>query len=186
MSADTTVENVILVDADDRETGQAEKLAAHRGNARHRAISVCVFDRGNRMLLQRRATQKYHSGGLWTNTCCTHPRPGEPVVEAARRRLFEEMGVDCPLAFHLRTQYQARVGPDLFENEVVHMFVGRYDGAARPDPAEVAEIAWRTRADIERDIATTPDAFTYWFKFYIRAHGDALFDGAAVALRAGV
>ena len=112
----------ILVDIDDREIGQAPKLAAHKEGRLHRAISVSIVDDGGRMLLQRRARGKYHSGGLWTNACCTHPRRGETVNEAAERRLyFEEFGVSCSLHWLLRTHYRAPVG-DLIENEVVHLF----------------------------------------------------------------
>ena len=103
-------EQVILVDARDRETGHAPKLAAHRQGLLHRAISVSVVDAQGRLLLQRRAREKYHSGGLWTNACCTHPRPGETTDNAAERRLTEELGVVCPLHWVLRTQYRARVG----------------------------------------------------------------------------
>src|ERR1700685_465980 len=116
-------EHIILVDADDREVGLAGKIEAHAKGLMHRAISVCVLDKRGRMLLQRRAAGKYHSGGLWTNACCTHPRAGEGVAEAARRRLREELGVDCELKFALRTHYRADVGNGLIEDEIVHMFL---------------------------------------------------------------
>ena len=172
---DEADETLILVDPEDRELGQAGKLSAHRLGQRHRAISVCVFDEEGRMLLQRRAEAKYHSGGLWTNACCTHPRPGESVDLCARRRLREELGFECPLAFMLRTHYRADVGSNLVEDEVVHLFVGRYAGLIRPDPSEVAQVAWRSREDLAADVAASPGAYTVWFRHYLSAYGDALF-----------
>jgi isopentenyl-diphosphate delta-isomerase len=168
-------EEVILVDHDDREIGRAEKLQAHRLGAMHRAISVCVNDSNGRMLLQRRAAGKYHSAGLWTNACCTHPRPGEPVQEAAERRLREELGVSCPLRWTLRTHYLAQVSPELIENEVVHLFVGSHAGQIRPNPAEVEEHAWQTYKAVLANIESDPDAFTYWFKYYVSAFGEEIF-----------
>ncbi len=171
-------ENVILVDAQDREMGRAPKLSAHRQGLLHRAISVCVVDSEGRMLLQRRALGKYHSGGLWTNACCTHPRPGETAGDAAERRLAEELGVVCPLNWILRTHYRAPVG-DLVENEVVHLFHGIYEGEVRPDPSEVEAFAWTPRDVLLLDIERRPDDYTYWFKHYVRSFADRLFVGAA-------
>ena len=172
-------EEVILVDQDDRETGRAGKIAAHKFGYRHRAISVCVVDQNGRMLLQRRAREKYHSAGLWTNACCTHPRPGEAVRSAAERRLNEELGVSCPLRWRLRTHYQAPVGADLIENEVVHLFVGSYGGNVLPNPHEVEAYAWRTRPALLAEMRDDPDAYTYWFKHYVRSFVDDIFGGAA-------
>ena len=172
-------ETIILVDDEDRETGLAPKIEAHAQGLRHRAISVCVLDGRGRMLLQRRATGKYHSGGLWTNACCTHPRPGEAVADAARRRLREELGVDCELKFVLRTHYRADVGNGLIEDEVVHLFLGAYDGPVTPDPAEVADFAWASRAELRARIAERPDDYTYWFKHYMRHYADEMFSGFA-------
>ena len=172
-------ENIILVDVEDREIGLAPKLDAHRQGLRHRAISACVLDRRGRMLLQRRAFGKYHSGGLWTNACCTHPRAGETVEAAARRRLREELGVDCELKFVLRTHYRADVGHGLIEDEVVHLFVGEYEGGVTPDPAEVSGYEWVSRADLRARIAAHPEAYTYWFRHYMGAHADEMFSGLA-------
>jgi isopentenyl-diphosphate delta-isomerase len=172
-------EQIVLVDSEDRETGVAPKLDAHRQGLRHRAISVCVLDRAGRMLLQRRAEGKYHSGGLWTNACCTHPRVGETVEAAARRRLKEEMGVDCELQFALRTHYRADVGNGLVEDEIVHLFVGVYDGAATPDPAEVAAFDWVSQSELRARIAANPERYTYWFRHYMRHYADRMFSGLA-------
>lgn len=178
---DDAKEDVILVDIDDREVGRADKLTAHRQGLMHRAISVCVVDRQGRMLLQRRARGKYHSGGLWTNACCTHPRPGENVEAAARRRLREELGVSCSLRWMLRTHYQAPVGGDLIENEVVHLFHGFHVGEVHPDAAEVESFMWTPRRTLLRLIAERPEEFTYWFRYYVESFGDALFEDPAAA-----
>ncbi len=174
-------ELVVLVDGEDREIGQAKKFDAHRAGSRHRAVSVCVVDSRGRMLLQRRAAAKYHSGGLWTNACCSHPRPGEGAAAAAARRLREELGIDCPLTFLKRTHYRAAVGGDLTEDEVVHLFVGVHDGPVRPDAMEVSETRLLSQNALLDDVATHPAAYTYWFKHYLDAFGDALFKAAARA-----
>lgn len=179
MSSDDDL--VVLVDDTDREIGLASKLVAHQLGHRHRAISVCVVDRSGRMLLQRRAPGKYHSGGLWTNACCTHPRPGEPEMAAAERRLREELGVECPLRFIARTHYRAPVGGGLIEDEVVHLFVGDYDGPVTPDAEEVAEVAWRPYDVLSADLAARPEAYTYWFRFYMTLFGQRLFTEALSA-----
>jgi isopentenyl-diphosphate delta-isomerase len=155
-------DHVVLVDERDRETGTAPKLDAHRSGALHRAFSVMVFDRHHRVLLQRRARDKYHSGGLWANTCCGHPRPGESVVEAARRRLMEEMGIGADLRPVGTFTYRARLG-DLEEHEFDHVLVGRYDGDPRPDPAEVEAWRWVAPADAAAELAAFPERFAVWF-----------------------
>jgi isopentenyl-diphosphate delta-isomerase len=172
-------EQIILVDGDDRETGLAPKLEAHRQGWRHRAISVCVLDGQGRMLLQRRALEKYHSGGLWTNACCTHPRAGEAVEAAARRRLREELGVDCALKFVLRTHYRADVGQGLIEDEVVHLFVGAYEGVVTPDPAEAAGFDWVSQSELRARMAANPERYTYWFRHYMRQYAQEMFSGLA-------
>ena len=168
-------EEVILVDLDDQETGRAAKLAAHKTGCLHRAISICLVNSDGRMLLQRRASGKYHSAGLWTNACCSHPRPGEAADRAAARRLHEELGVVCPLNWMARTHYRASVGPDLVENEVVHLFLGLYGGAVRPDAAEVDAFDWVAHEPLLSQTRENPAAYSPWFRHYLSAFGEALF-----------
>ena len=157
-------ERVILVDEFDREIGTEEKQRAHRGGRQHRAFSVFVFDREGTLLLQRRALTKYHSGGLWSNTCCGHPRPGEPVPEAARRRLREEMGFDCELSAAFEFTYRAEFENGLSENEYDHVLLGCFDGTPVPDPEEVDDWRWTSLGDLEADLAADPGAYTMWLK----------------------
>ena len=154
-------EHVILVDERDAPVGVAEKLEAHRAGALHRAFSVFVQDRAGQVLLQRRAEAKYHSGGLWSNTCCGHPRPGEDTRAAATRRLREEMGVACALEAVGGFVYRARLG-ELTEHEFDHVFAGRFDGDPRPDPAEVVEWRWMNLDALTRDLEARPERYTVW------------------------
>jgi isopentenyl-diphosphate delta-isomerase len=155
-------DEVVLVDEQDAPIGTADKQEAHRSGALHRAFSVFVFDGAGRLLLQRRAADKYHSGGLWANTCCSHPRPGEDVADAAHRRLREEMGFDCELSPAGSFVYRASLGNGLTEHEFDHLLVGRFDGEPRPDPAEVG--AWRVVRvpELRRDMAARPDRYAAW------------------------
>ena len=155
-------ERVILVDALDREIGSEEKLRAHRAGVLHRAFSVFVFDDEDRVLLQRRAASKYHSGGLWSNTCCGHPRPGEATAAAARRRLREEMGIDCVLEERFAFTYRAELPAGLVEHELDHVFTARFHGDVAPDPAEVEAWKWTPMRELEAECATHPDRFTAW------------------------
>jgi isopentenyl-diphosphate Delta-isomerase len=161
-------EQVVLVDERDRELGALDKARAHAEGRLHRALSVFVFDSEGALLLQRRARGKYHSGGLWTNTCCGHPRPGEATSDAARRRLREEMGVDCALRPVRSFVYRTAVGGGLLEHELDHLFVGRSDAVPRPDPAEV--MAWRRAAvpALWRELTRRPGDFTAWLGLALR------------------
>ena len=165
---------VILVDADDVQIGTAGKLDAHRRGLRHRAISVLVRNTNGEFLLHRRSPAKYHSGGLWTNACCSHPLPDESPGDAAHRRLSEEMGFACPLEPLFVFAYNTPVPGGLIENEIVHVFGGQHDGAIKPDPVEVSEFKWVRFADMIADMGARPDAYTVWFRQYIDAHGDML------------
>jgi isopentenyl-diphosphate delta-isomerase len=155
-------EEVILVDAADRPIGTAEKQDAHVRGLLHRALSVFLFDGAGRVLLQRRAATKYHSPDRWSNTCCSHPRPGEATADAARRRLREEMGIAAALEHALAFTYRAELEGGLVEHEIDHVFVGRFDGEPAPDAAEVGAWAWRDVDELEREIAAHPERFAAW------------------------
>ena len=137
-----TLEYVILVDENDRETGLMEKQEAHEKGLLHRAFSIFIFNHKNELLLQQRALHKYHSAGLWTNTCCSHPRAGESIEQAAHRRLQEEMGFDCELYKKTSFIYKAEFENGLTEHEFDHILVGHYDQAIHINPQEVAAYKW--------------------------------------------
>lgn len=156
-------DELVLVDLLDRQIGVASKLRCHEEGLLHRAFSVFLVD-GSRMLLQRRALGKYHSGGLWTNACCSHPRSGEELARAVGRRLSEELGVEgCPCRELGSFVYRARFEGGLCEYECDHVFVGEFRGIAHPDPAEVAELRWVEASEVERWLRREPDSFTAWF-----------------------
>ena len=157
-------ERVVLVDENDVEVGTLEKQRAHAEGRLHRALSVFVLNARGEMLLQRRAAGKYHSGGLWTNACCSHPRPGEPVDVAARRRLREEMGIDAAMEPAFAFTYRADVGPGLVEHEFDHVFLARYDGDPAPSLDEVDGWRWAPVAGLAREVEEHPEAFTAWFR----------------------
>lgn len=162
-------EQVILVDGSDQEVGNAEKLFAHQKGLLHRAISVFIFNSKGEWLLQKRAVNKYHSGGLWTNTCCSHPRTGEETSLAAHRRLKEEMGIECELKFLFSFRYRAEVGNDLIEHELDHVYAGASDAIPHPDPEEVSEWKYFTTEEIAKKLQNEPEKFTKWFvKIFLR------------------
>ena len=163
------LEKVILVDELDREVGSAEKLRAHRDGAMHRAFSVFVFDSAGRLLLQKRAKGKYHSGGLWSNTCCGHPRPGETVASAAARRLREEMGFGCELRPAFEFVYRAELDGGLIEHEYDHVLVGRFNGEPRPEASEVEEWAWLGLEELRRELLTSPAGYSFWLRAAMRS-----------------
>lgn len=155
-------DEVVLVDADDRPVGTSPKLAAHRSGLLHRAFSVFVFDAAGRLLLQQRSATKYHSAGLWSNTCCGHPRPGEDLVPAARRRLQEEMGFSCELADCFAFQYRCRFPNGLEEHEIDHVCLGRFDGPVSPDPSEVSHWEWMDVDHLLDKLRHEPALFSFW------------------------
>lgn len=157
-------ENVILVNEKDEPIGTEEKMAAHRQGILHRAFSVFIFNSRNELMLQKRASSKYHSGGLWTNTCCSHPRPGEDTLAAAHRRLAEEMGFDTELTETFSFIYKAPFDNGLTEHEFDHVIVGNYDGKPILNPEEAEGYRSVTLTDLEKEIASAPEAFTYWLK----------------------
>lgn len=155
-------ELVVLVDERDREIGIVEKLRAHLTGQRHRAVSVFIFDAIGRILLQRRADDKYHSAGRWANTCCSHPRPGESPADAAQRRLREEMGLECALTPAGTFTYRSDVGGGLVEHELDHVFIGRSTREPVPNPSEVREYRWAHLDDIVREMRERPNDFVAW------------------------
>jgi isopentenyl-diphosphate Delta-isomerase len=167
-------DQIVLVDAHDVPQGVAPKIEVHRRGLKHRALSVLVRDPVGNMLIHRRNAEKYHSGGLWTNACCSHPRPNESAVEAAHRRLAEEMGVRCKVKPLFTTQYRAAVSNGYIEDEFVHAFGGTYQGPVAPDPAEVAEWKWMPFEALTDDLARRPELYTVWLRHYFREHYDAI------------
>ncbi len=157
-------EHVVLVNANDEAIGEMEKMEAHQKGELHRAISVFVFDKEGRLLLQQRALSKYHGGGLWTNTCCSHPYPGETPLDAATRRLQEEMGFSVPLEHMLSFTYRAEVENGLIENEFDHVFAGIYEGEVQPDEDEVADFKYVSMQEIRADLDRSPANYTQWFR----------------------
>ena len=155
---------VILVDETDNEIGTMEKLTAHQVAVLHRAISVFLFNDKDEILLQRRASDKYHSGGLWTNTCCSHPYPGEATQAAAYRRLKEEMGVICDLEPVFNFIYKANLDHDLIEHELDHVFIGRFNGIPKPNTDEVMDWKYMAIDDLQIDVEVHPEKYTAWFK----------------------
>ncbi len=161
------IEQLLLVDEHDRVVGIEEKLEAHRQGVLHRAFSVLVYDHAGRWLLQRRALTKYHSGGLWTNAACGHPRPHETTEAAAARRLFEELRFTCELAFVTKVLYHAPLDRGMTEHEIVSVFTGRYDGPIDPDPAEADAVRWIEPEALKADLEAHPDRYTVWFRKYV-------------------
>jgi len=156
-------EYVVLVDEKDKELGTMEKLQAHREGKLHRAVSVVIFNSKKEMLLQKRAASKYHSAGLWSNACCSHPRPGEQALAAAKRRLFEEMGIQCELKEMFDFTYQIQLAGGLSEHELDHVFAGICDEAPKPNPAEVSDWKFVSVNEIQEQLQKDPAAFTGWF-----------------------
>jgi isopentenyl-diphosphate delta-isomerase len=160
-------EFVILVDENDREIGIEEKLKAHQQALLHRAISIFIFNRKGQLLLQQRAFSKYHSGGLWTNTCCSHPRPGESLLAAAERRLQEEMGFFCPLKKVLQFIYKAELDQGLTEYELDHVFTGHFEGDPILNPQEACSFQWIDVKKLKEEIQKNPASYTVWFKLIL-------------------
>jgi isopentenyl-diphosphate Delta-isomerase len=154
-----------LVDEQDQPVGQMEKMKAHQnGGTLHRAFSIFVFDNKGKLLLQQRSPQKYHSGGLWTNTCCSHPQPGEDTSVAASRRLQQEMGFTTPIFKAFEFVYQASFTNGLTEWEYDHVFIGHYDGAVQPNQSEVSNYCYQSIDEIKSGLQLRPGHYTEWFK----------------------
>ncbi len=160
--------DVILVDDSDREIGTAEKMSAHQhGGKLHRAFSIFVFNSKGETMLQRRAETKYHGAGLWTNTTCSHPMPGEDVMHAAHRRLKEEMGFDCSMKEVFSFTYEADMGNGLTEHEFDHVIFGDHNAAPRPNGEEVSNWKWITLAGLDEDIRKNPKVYSPWLRIVL-------------------
>jgi isopentenyl-diphosphate delta-isomerase len=156
---------LILVDESDREIGTLAKTAGHLGaGILHRAFSVFLFDAQGAVLIQQRAAGKMLWPGFWSNSCCSHPRPGESVEDAGLRRVREELNVDCRLEFLYKFRYQARFGDVGSEHELCYVYAGYPRGTLVPDPAEIASHRWIAPDDLSREIAASPDQFSPWMK----------------------
>ena len=161
-------EYVILVNESDAHIGSCEKMDAHKTGQLHRAFSIFIVNAFGNLLLQKRARTKYHSGGLWTNTCCGHPRPGEALLDAAYRRLHEEMGISCVLSKISHFMYRTTLDRGLVENELDHVIVGYSDENPCPNPAEAEDWKWISSDALAAEIDRCPEQFTAWFKIIMQ------------------
>jgi isopentenyl-diphosphate delta-isomerase len=180
MAAD---EPLILISEANRAIGSAGKTAVHRQGLLHRAFSIFIVDGRGRILLQRRSKKKYHSGGLWANSSCGHPRPGERTVAAAHRRLDEELGLTSPLTFAFHARYQADLDNGMQENEFVYVYFGPASPPLHPNPAEVSAVEFVSAAEIRRRIRREPDAFAVWLRHYFHHHGAQIDEAARAVVR---
>jgi isopentenyl-diphosphate delta-isomerase len=159
--------DVILVDKLDVEVGSMNKMEAHHGAHLHRAISVFITNTKGEWLLQQRTKDKYHSKGLWSNTCCSHPAPGEKTGEAAARRLMQEMGIAAELTDMFSFTYKAALENGLTEHEIDHVFWGVTDDLPHPNPDEVMDYRYISYAEIKNEMVLTPEIYTAWFKLIV-------------------
>jgi isopentenyl-diphosphate Delta-isomerase len=155
--------DVVLVDENDEAIGVMEKIQAHQKALLHRAFSIFIFNKKNEMLLHQRAFSKYHSAGLWTNACCSHPQQNENLLQAATKRLQEEMGFVTPITKAFDFIYKAAFDNGLTEHEFDHVFIGNYDGEIHPNANEVADYLFLNIADIKKNLKENPSKFTVWF-----------------------
>ncbi len=163
-------EKVVLVNEKDEVLGLMEKMQAHENGLLHRAFSVFLFNENGDMLLQRRASNKYHSPLQWTNACCSHPRANETYKQAAERRIKEELGIACEISEKFHFIYKADVGQELWEHELDHVFVGKYEGDFQLNPDEVQEVRYISMQDLEAEIKLHPEHFTEWFKIILEEY----------------
>lgn len=167
-------EQVVLVSEKDEILGLMEKMQAHENGILHRAFSVFLFNVKGEMLLQKRAATKYHSPNQWTNAVCSHPRNNETYLEAAQRRLKEELGIEADLHPKFHFIYKADVGQNLWEHELDHVFTGDFDGEVTINPEEVAEVRYITMDQLEIEMKEYPGNFTEWFKIILAEYKEHL------------
>lgn len=159
-----TKQLVVLVDQDDRDLGTMEKMKAHYEGVLHRAFSIFIFNSNGELMIHQRALSKYHSPGLWTNTCCSHPQLNNVVIDNAHTRLQEEMGFDCEFSEAFTFLYKADVGQGLIEHEFDHVFIGISNKKPNINPVEVESWKYMSMEDLRSDINTNPAIYTEWFK----------------------
>jgi isopentenyl-diphosphate delta-isomerase len=163
-------EKVVLVTEKDEVLGLMEKMQAHENGILHRAFSVFLYNSKGEMLLQKRAAEKYHSPNQWTNACCSHPRIEETYEQAAKRRIKEELGIDCELEEKFWFIYKADVGQNLWEHELDHVFVGNYEGEFNLNKEEVAEVRYISLENLNIELENNPENFTEWFKIILEEY----------------
>lgn len=159
-----TKDLIAIVNEKDEITGYEDKLIVHQKGLLHRAFSIFVFNRKGEIMLQRRSFSKYHSGGLWTNTCCSHKLPDENFEETIHNRLNFEMGFDCDLHYEFTFQYRVAFKNNLVENEIDHVYIGYFEGNAKPNPDEVCDWKLMSVNEIKKDLEDNEELYTYWFK----------------------
>lgn len=162
------MEQVILVDEHDNVVGTMEKMEAHEKGLLHRAFSILIFNAKGEMLLQQRAGEKYHSAGLWTNACCSHPRPGESIEEAGKRKLLQEMGFSCELTYSHKFKYRVALENELTEYEWDYVLIGNYDDEPNINPEEAQAWKYESLDSIKSDVELNPDNYTCWFKLILK------------------
>jgi isopentenyl-diphosphate delta-isomerase len=173
------MDDILLVDENNNPVGTGEKMDVHRRGILHRCFSIMVYNSKREVLLQKRAAAKYHCSGLWSNACCSHPKPGDHLILAARRRLKEEMGIDIPVReMGVEFIYKVKVG-DLYEFEYDHVLYGQFDGSPSPDPNEADDWKWMAFGDLREDMKINPESYTPWFRLII-SQGDSNVEGIVV------
>ena len=163
-------EQVVLVSEKDEILGVMDKMQAHENGILHRAFSVFLFNDKGEMLLQKRAADKYHSPNQWTNAVCSHPRMGETYMEAAQRRLKEELGIETPITYRFNFLYKADVGQNLWEHELDHVFTGNFEGEFKLNEDEVSEVRYISIDELDKEMAANPENFTEWFKIILKEY----------------
>lgn len=161
------MDQIILVDADDQEIGQMDKLEGHQKGALHRAFSVLIYNSKGEMLIQQRAKTKYHSGGLWSNACCSHPKPGEAMEDAVQRRLIEELNINLTPRFSHKFIYKVMFPNNLIEHELDHVYIGKFDGEPEANKEEIADWKYISKEELRKDIEQNPDHYSHWFKLIL-------------------